>query len=246
MLQAKSLKKHFGGVKAVDGCTFSVQEGKITALIGPNGAGKSTVFNLISGILKADSGKILFQSKEITNQKPHKISNLGISRMFQQSRLFGNLTVDENLQLAVSNDDTNLLKNIVSPGKVISKENQKRMQEALEMVGMGSFKEKFARDLSYGQKRLVELARTILNPHKLLVLDEPVAGVTPALRNEIAKILKSLKKNGETVLVIEHDMNFTFGIADNVIVMDEGKVIAEGPPSKVKNNPKVLEAYLGE
>ena len=155
MLQAKSLKKHFGGVKAVDGCTFSVQEGKITALIGPNGAGKSTVFNLISGILKADSGKILFQSKEITNQKPHKISNLGISRMFQQSRLFGNLTVDENLQLAVSNDDTNLLKNIVSPGKVISKENQKRMQEALEMVGMGSFKEKFARDLSYGQKRLV-------------------------------------------------------------------------------------------
>lgn len=246
MLNVKNLKLHFGGVRAVDGCSFQVREGIITALIGPNGAGKSTVFNLISGILKADSGNIVFQKEEVTNKKPDKISNLGISRMFQQSRLFGNLSVNENLFLAIDNDDTNLLKSLAKPGDIATKEKEGKIREILGMVGMERFKDKQARELSFGQKRLVELARTILNPHKLLMLDEPVAGINPALRKEIARILKSLRKGGETILLIEHDMNFTLGIADWVIVMHEGRVIAEGKPSRIRKNPEVLEAYLGE
>lgn len=245
MLKIKNLKKYFGGVKAVDGCSFEVKKNTITALIGPNGAGKSTVFNLISGILKADDGKIVFNGREITNEKPEKISSLGISRLFQQTRLFNNLTVKENLNLALEQEDTKFWKNFF--GKVkLNRGKEKKIDEILKLVNMEKFKNRLARELSYGQKRLVEIARAILKPHKLLMLDEPVAGVNPKLRKEIAKILKKLKKEGDTILLIEHDMNFTLKIADEVIVMDNGKVIAKGKPKEIKNNPKVIEAYLGE
>lgn len=244
MLKLTNLKKYFGGVRAVDNCSFEVEKGKITALIGPNGSGKTTIFNLISGILKADSGKIIFDDKEITNEYIVHISNLGISRLFQQTRLFNNLSVKDNLQLALNNEDTKFLKSLT--GHKISEKDNKKIQDIAKLVGIDSFMNKLTRNLSYGQKRLVELARTILNPHKLLMLDEPVAGVNPKLRKDIAEVLSKLKKKGETIFLIEHDMNFTLKIADNVLVMDEGKIIAEGNPSKIKNNPKVLEAYLGE
>lgn len=245
MLAIKNLKKYFGGVKAVDNCSFEVKKETITALIGPNGAGKSTVFNLVSGILKADSGKILFGGENITNMSPEKVSNHGISRLFQQTALFNNLTVKENLLLALDNEDTKLWKNLLGLNK-ITKDKKEKIIEALEMVDMKTYIGKQARDLSYGQKRLVELARTILNPHTFLMLDEPVAGVNPKLRKKIADVLLKLKRAGETVLLIEHDMNFTLKIADRVIVMDEGRVIAEGGPEEIRDNPKVLEAYLGE
>jgi branched-chain amino acid transport system ATP-binding protein/neutral amino acid transport system ATP-binding protein len=245
MLKIKNLKKYFGGVKAVDDCSFEVKKGTITALIGPNGSGKSTVFNLISGILKADSGKIIFQDKEITNLSPETISNLGISRMFQHSRLFKNLTVKENLLLAFDNEDTKFWKNLFNLNKV-TREKEEKIEEMLRSIEMEGYKDETTKGLSYGQKRLVELARTILNPHSLLMLDEPVAGVNPKIRSEIAKILLKLKEQGETILLIEHEMNFVLGIADEVIVIDEGKIIAEGKPEEIKNNPKVLEAYLGE
>ncbi len=245
MLKVKNLKKYFGGVKAVDNCSFEVEEKTITALIGPNGAGKSTVFNLISGILKEDRGKIIFLDNDVTTAKPEKISNLGISRLFQQSRLFNNLTVRENLLLALDNEDTKFWKNLIGKNK-ITKDKKISIKEMLKLVGMERFEKTLARDLSYGQKRLIELLRTILNPHKFLMLDEPVAGVNPKLRKEIAKLLLKLKKQGETILLIEHDMNFTLKVADMVIVMEKGKVIAEGTPEEIRNNPRVLEAYLGE
>ena len=245
MLKIQNLKKHFGGVKAVDSCSFKVEEKTITALIGPNGAGKSTVFNLISGILKAGSGQIMFKDSEITNLAPEKISNLGISRLFQQSRLFNNLTVKENLLLALDNEDTKFWQNLLKK-KRRRKEKREKIKKMLELVRMEKFKNKLARNLSYGQKRLIELLRTILNPHTFLILDEPVAGVNPKLRQLIAKVLLKLKEQGETILLIEHDMNFTLDVADRVIVMDEGRVIAEERPNEIKNNPKVLEAYLGE
>ncbi|MBU4360578.1 ABC transporter ATP-binding protein [Patescibacteria group bacterium] len=245
MLKIANLKKHFGGIKAVDDCSFEIKENTITALIGPNGAGKSTVFNLISGLLKVDSGTIKFKNKKINNLSPEKVSNLGISRLFQQTKLFNNLTVKDNLLLAIDNNDTKFWSSFVKTSDDKKKFNQ--IKEILELVGMsGSGGEnKLARDLSYGQKRLVELARTILNPHNFLMLDEPVAGVNPKLRQKIADILVKLKKQGETILLIEHDMNFTLKISDWVIVMDEGKVIAEAKPEEIRNNPKVLEAYLG-
>jgi len=246
MLTCLQLKKYFGGVSAVNDCSFEIEKNTITALIGPNGAGKSTVFNLISGIIKPDFGKIIFDNKDITPLSPEKISNLGISRLFQKSRLFNNLTIKENLLLALDNEDTKFLSAFFKMPEDKKNKFEKQINEALELVQMANFKEKLARDLSYGQKRLIELLRTILNPHKLLMLDEPVAGVTPKLREKIAEILKELKEKGETILLIEHDMNFTLNIADKVIVIDEGKVIACGSPQEIKNNPKVLEAYLGE
>lgn len=243
MLKVQNLKKYFRGVKAVDNCSFEVKPNTITALIGPNGAGKSTVFNLISGVLRADSGSIIFKGQDITKAKLEKISNLGISRVFQKETLFGNLTVKENLALALDREDTKFWKNLLGLNKTI-KENC--IKDALKLVTMEQFINTQAKELSYGQKRLIELTRAILNPHSFLMLDEPVAGVNPKLRKEIVKILLGLKEKGETILLIEHDMNFTLEISDIVIVMDEGKVIAQDTPSAIKNNPKVLEAYLGE
>jgi len=245
MLKIKNLKKYFGGVKAVNDCSFEIEKRKITALIGPNGAGKSTVFNLISGIIKPDGGEILFNGKNISKLNPEKISNLGISRLFQQTMLFNNLTVKENLLLAFDNEDTKFWKNFFGKNK-LSNEKLKKIKAMLELIKMENFENKKAKDLSYGQKRLVELIRTIINPHILLMLDEPVAGINPQIRMEIAELLKNLKTQGETILLIEHDMNFTLGVSDKIIVMDEGKVIAEGKPEEIKNNPQVLEAYLGD
>ncbi len=286
MLKISNLKKHFGGVKAVDGCDFEIKENLITALIGPNGAGKSTVFNLISGLLKADAGKIFFKKQitnnkkqtnskfkttnskqipnlsrakprdsnvqnsklnylDITNLPPEKISNLGISRLFQQTKLFNNLTVKDNLLLAIDNNDTKFWRSFFGSNK-IPKYKAEKISDILKLVELEKMGNHLSRDLSYGQKRLVELGRTILNPHTFLMLDEPVAGVNPKLRQKISEILLALKKQGETILLIEHDMNFTFGLADWVIVMDEGKVIARDKPMEIKNNPNVLEAYLGE
>jgi len=249
LLKVQNLKRYFGGIKAVNNCSFEVKKGTITALIGPNGSGKSTVFNIISGILKAKEGKIIFDKRDITKFTPEKIANLdgfGISRMFQRSRLFGNLTVKNNLLLAMEQGKDTKFKAIFKSDKA-SKEQEKKLKKILEIVEMERFTNKLAMDLSFGQKRLIELARAILNPNKLLMLDEPVAGVNPKLRKKIKTILRKLiKKENATILLIEHDMDFTLDIADRVIVLDEGKVIAEGPPSKIRNNKRVLEAYLGE
>lgn len=245
MLKIKNLKKHFGGVKAVDGCSFEIQPNTINALIGPNGSGKTTVFNLIAGIIKEKSGKIIFDKKNITSLLPEEISRIGISRVFQKTRLFNNLVVKENLILALDEEDTLFWKSLLKKNS-ISKERMDKIKHALELVGMEKFANRSCRNLSYGQRKLIELARAILNPHKLLMLDEPVAGINPKLRNKIAKILQNLKKQNETILFIEHDMNFALGIADNVIVMDEGKVIAVGNPKQIKANKEVLDAYLGE
>ncbi len=244
MLKIKNLTKNFGGVKAVNSCDFEVEKNTITALIGPNGSGKSTIFNLISGILVPDSGKIIFEDTDISNFSPEDISNIGISRLFQKSQLFENLTVKENLLLALDNEDTKFWKNILGKNK-IDKEKEDLVYDMLEKIEMKHLANRLGRELSFGQKRLVEIARTILNPHKFLILDEPIAGVNPKLRVKISSILTGLKEKGETILIVEHDMNFILKLADNVIVLDEGAVIASGKPEKIKEDKKVLEAYLG-
>ena len=245
ILEVKKLKRYFGGVKAVDDCSFEIEKGKITALIGPNGAGKSTVFNLISGITEADCGNIIFRDRDIVNMSPDKISNLGFSRVLQQSSLFNNLTVEDNLFLAFDNEDTKFWKNLLGLNRT-TKIKKDKVKEMLDLVDMEKMRKSPARDLSFGQKRLVEIIRAMINPHLILMLDEPVAGVNPKLREKISKILLKLKEEGETILLIEHDMDFTLRIADKVIVMEKGTVIAQGAPDYIKNNRQVLEAYLGE
>jgi len=245
MIKIKNLKKYFGGVKAVDSCSFEIEKGKITALIGPNGSGKTTVFNLISGIIQPDEGQIIFDGKNIVGKSVDVISNMGISRVFQQSRLFKNLTVKDNLLLAQDNQDTNFWQNLFGINKT-TQEKQKKVKDILKLLNITHIENHVAGELSFGQKRLAELGRAILNPHQLLMLDEPVAGVNPHLRKEIKNILLNLKKQGETILLIEHDMLFTFDIADDIIVLDAGKVIASGKPKEIRNNSAVLEAYLGD
>lgn len=249
MLRIENLHKHFGGVKAVNDCSFSIKEGDITALIGPNGSGKTTVFNVISGVTRPDSGKIFLSSpglaeeKNITNLSPELISNLGISRVFQQSHLFANLTVEENLLIAFDNRDQKFWKSVLGLDRDLN-EKRKIVGDYLERFRLTHMKDAQARDLSFGQRRLVEIMRSLINPHHLLILDEPIAGVTPELRDMIKDLLKELKEKGETILLIEHDMNFTLNVSDHVVVMDVGQVIAKGTPEEIKHDPKVLEAYL--
>jgi ABC-type branched-subunit amino acid transport system ATPase component len=213
------VNKNFGGLKAVDNCSFDISRGEITALTGPNGSGKSTVFNLISGILNVDSGKIIFNEIDITNFSIEKISNIGISRAFQYPRLFENLTVRENLLLSLNNDDTKFWKNLIG-----YKTTEEKIEEKLDIIEMQKSKEKISRHLSFGQKRLVELGRSVLSRHELLILDEPVAGIGHKLKEKIAKFILYLKEVGKTIIFIEHDTDFTLKIADNIISMDEGKI----------------------
>lgn len=243
MLRVINLTKHFGGVAAVQDCTFSVAEGRITGLIGPNGAGKTTVFNLISGILPADKGETWLGRNDITHLAPHQRAIAGMARTFQQVRLFRNLTVADNIALARTHGDDQFLTGLLRGGKGI---DAVEIQSFLKLVGLDVPLDRVASDLSYGQAKLLELARAIAFPHKLLMLDEPVAGVNPKLRDDLKIILRRLRdERNETTLVIEHDMDFVMDIADRIIVMDQGTVLAEGTPQEIQKNKEVLEAYIG-
>lgn len=242
MLRVECLSKLFGGVRAVDGCSFRIASDRITALIGPNGAGKTTVFQCISGLLTPDAGHVRLGSRNLDALPVWARARVGVSRTFQQVRVFPYLTVEEHLLLPQhASDDrvTAVFRRDTDDQRVAARAALERVGLPLNLLGqLGS-------DLSYGQSKLLELARALLFPHKILLLDEPVAGVHPVLRLEIASILKQLRQDGETIFVIEHDMDFVRAVADHVIVMAEGKVLLEGTPEEVLKHPEVIEAYLG-
>lgn len=248
MLEIKNLKKSFDGVHAVDDFSLSLQEGKITSLIGPNGAGKTTVFNIITGFLPADSGDIKFGKVSITNSPSWEIALKGISRTFQDMRLFKKMTAQENVLLARQHQRGERLLNalfVFSSSSVEHKYNREKVQSLLDFVGLSEKKNDLAENLSYGQQKLLSIACCLAAESSLILLDEPVAGVQPAMIDKITSILKQLvEKEQKTILLIEHNIDVVTDISDTIVVMDDGKKIAEGTASDIKNNSEILEAYL--
>ncbi len=244
VLTITNLSKSFGGVAAVVDGTFEIEQKKITALVGPNGAGKTTLFNIVSGLLSADTGSIFFCGKELTRTPAHERARAGISRTFQLTRLFRNLSIEDNLLLALRNDDDCFWRMLVRSNRA-DEEEKKKILEMMRFVEIEKDPKTPVIELSFGQQKLFGLARALLNPHTLLMLDEPVAGVNPVLRDKFKTLLCNLRTQGETIFLIEHDMDFVRAVADWVIVMDQGRVLMQGRPEEVMSDARVLEAYLG-
>jgi len=248
ILTVENLSKNFDGVKAVDDLSLSVEEGKITALIGPNGSGKTTLFNLISGFLRPTSGRILFEGRETTHLSPYKIANQGIGRTFQTIRLFPRMSVIDNILLGLSgNREEGLLTALLKGKKLQSaeEENRDKALSLLTSVDLVHKKDEYAENLSFGQRRLVEIARTLAMNSKLLLLDEPASGIYPEMIPKILAVMHAQKNADNAVIIIEHNMQVVKTMADRVIVLNNGKKLAEGTPEEIFNHDGVHNAYFG-
>ena len=241
ILEVQELSKYFGGIRAVDRCSFTVEEGSITALIGPNGAGKTTVFNLISGLLRLDTGMIFFNGEQIDGLQPHQVTRKGIRRTFQITRDLTEMTVLENL---VVQSPTKGFMDIFKGGILRGERN--RAMDLLDFVGITHLANEKAGKLSYGQKKLMEFVATLMKEPQLVLLDEPAGGINPVLMENIMERIQLLNKQGITFLIVEHNMDLVMSLCKTVIVMAYGKVLADGPPQTIQNDKRILEAYLGE
>src|SRR5580692_1626536 len=231
LLRTDAVRKAYGGVHALDGCTVEVGEGTVTGLIGPNGSGKTTLFNVITGYAKADAGEVYLAGRRITNAAPDKVFALGIGRTFQLTRIFARLTVLENMLVASRHGHS---------------ANRKRALEQLEFVGIAGYHAALAGTLSYGQRKLLELAYVLVADPEVILLDEPAGGVNLSLVNHIADRIRDLNAEGKTFLIVEHNMEFVMGLCDQLTVLDSGSVVATGPPDNIRTDRRVRHAYLGE
>ncbi len=254
VLKASDISIIFGGLCAVSGFSCELKHGELVGLIGPNGAGKTTIFNMLSGIYTPTSGQITFTDRKdrihITNKmRPAQLNKLGIARTFQNIRLFGNLTVADNVRIALHNQ------RICNPLDVLfrtprfrrnEKIMDKKVDELLSVLNIQNKKEELAKNLPYGEQRKLEIARALASNPRILLLDEPAAGMNPQETEELRQMIERIRKEFNlTVLLIEHDMKFVMGICERIMVLDYGHIIAEGGPEEIKNNPQVIKAYLG-
>ncbi len=240
ILAVDGISRDFGGLKAVHGCSFTVERGSITSLIGPNGAGKTTAFNLISGLLMTTEGEITFDGRRITGLRPHKITRAGIARTFQITRVLGELSVLENVVLSARSSGVRRLF-----GNTMHAAERDRALELLEFVGMTRLAERPADELSFGQRKLVELAAAMMSEPRLVLLDEPAGGINPRLIEDIVERIRELNERGVTFLIVEHNMDVVMDLSDSVIVMAAGEVLRQGSPELIQSDAAVLDAYLG-
>lgn len=247
-LACADVQKSFGGAKAVNGATFAVPPGSVCALIGPNGAGKTTVVNILSGAIRPDVGSVTLGARDVTTLPSHRRAELGLIRTFQLSREFGGLTVFENLMVAARRQAGESLFDIYFRPRLVAKreaEIRERAAAVLEQFGLYELRDEWARALSGGQKRLLEISRAVMAEPDVLLLDEPMAGVNPVLIDRIGQHILELRESGVTILMVEHNLNVVEQICDHVIVLAEGRTLATGQMSELRDNTDVVRAYLG-
>ncbi len=240
VLATAGLTKSFGGVRAVDNATVHFYRDRINAVIGPNGSGKTTFFNCVTGLVRPDSGRVTYDGRDVTRRAPHRIARAGIGRSFQLCRIFPRMSVLENVLAAVRTSGLSKLM-----GSARNRADVERARLWLARVGIEHLEASLARDLSYGQQKLLELAGVLMAEPDTILLDEPAGGVNPALIERIAALVRSLNNEGRTFILVEHNMELVMSLSDHVVVFDRGRPICAGPPTTVQRDPRVLEAYLG-
>ncbi|MGM0606587.1 MAG: ABC transporter ATP-binding protein [Halobacteriota archaeon] len=248
VLRTTGLKKSFGGLQATDDVSIAVERGSITGMIGPNGAGKSTLFNLISGFYDLDAGQVYVNDTDVTGLAPHEIARSGLMRTFQTPRRLEGMTVREAMLVGPQGQTGESILPIFLSGSTIESEERRNLEDAqrmLERFELDHLANAPSTELSGGQLKLVEMARAMMADPDILLLDEPVAGVNPTLANKLAGFIRTLNEEGQTFLIIEHDMSFIMDLADPIIVLDQGKVLMEGDADTVRADERVIDAYLG-